>query len=247
MNKIYYSRWLIILKDLITILNYQQFLDTLDSLYLVLNPKGKILAANEALRKFVIDDLGRKRPDLKGKIEGMSFSELILTGNWGEIILEGRVKAFTECIAEKAKKRFVDINRDEILEGLITPILDENNNARYVTVNIEIVTGNKIFELRKNLSFFSLKEVLFLNEIVNAKSEFEIYSNTESFMDFYNLHFSETSKRKIDRALMSDSGFFNRSEYVKRINFKIAKHIIDLNEFLLCMKFNNMRLEKQLE
>jgi hypothetical protein len=66
-------------------------------------------------------------------------------------------------------------------------------------------------------------------------------------MDFYNLTFSEVSKRQIDRELMSDSGFFNRSEYVKRINFKIVKHIIDLNEFLLCMKFNNMRLEKQLE
>ncbi|PKL18098.1 MAG: hypothetical protein CVV49_07585 [Spirochaetae bacterium HGW-Spirochaetae-5] len=235
------------MKDLITILNYQQFLDTLDSLYLILNPAGKILAVNEALRRFVIDDLNRKRPELKGKIEGMTYSDLILTGNWGEIILEGRVKTFTDCIAERCKKRFVDINRDEILEGLMTPIADENNNIRYVTVNKEIVTGNKIFELRKNLSFFSLKEVLFLNEIVNAKSEFEIYSNKESFMDFYNLTFSEVSKRQIDRALMSDSGFFNRSEYVKRINFKIVKHIIDLNEFLLCMKFNNMRLEKQIE
>jgi len=66
-------------------------------------------------------------------------------------------------------------------------------------------------------------------------------------MDFYNLNFSEAAKRQIDRSLMSDSGFFNRSEYVKRINFKIAKYIIDLNEFLLCMKFNNMRLDKQLE
>ena len=235
------------MKDLITILNYQQFLDTLDSLYLVMSPKGKILAVNEALRKFVIDDLNRKRPDRKGKIEGMTFSEIILTGNWGEIILDGRSKAFTDCVAEKCKKRFVDVNRDEILEGLVTPIIDENNNVRYVTVNIEIVTGNKIFELRKNLSFFSIKEVMFLNEIVNAKSEFEIYSNTEPFLDFYNLNFSETVKRKIDRALMSDSGFFNRSEYVKRINFKIIKNIINLNEFLLCMKFNNMRLEKQLE
>lgn len=235
------------MKDLVTILNYQQFLDTLDSLYLILNPAGKILAVNEALRRFVIDDLNRKRPELKGRIEGMTYSDLILTGNWGEIILEGRVKTFTDCIAERCKKRFVDINRDEILEGLMTPIADDNNDIRYVTVNIEIVTGNKIFELRKNLSFFSLKEVLFLNEIVNAKSEFEIYSNKESFMDFYNLTFSEVSKRQIDRALMSDSGFFNRSEYVKRINFKIVKHIIDLNEFLLCMKFNNMRLEKQLE
>jgi hypothetical protein len=235
------------LKDLITILNYQQFLDTLDSLYLILTPNGRILAVNEALRRFVIDDLNRKRPELKGKIEGMTYSDLILTGNWGEIILDGRIKNFTDCMDERCKKRFVDINRDEILEGLMTPILDEDNNVRYVTVNIEIVTGNKIFELRKNLSFFSLKEVLFLNEIVNAKSEFEIYSNKESFMDFYNLTFSEVSKRQIDRALMSDSGFFNRSEYVKRINFKIVKHIIDLNEFLLCMKFNNMRLEKQLE
>ncbi len=235
------------MKDLITILNYQQFLDTLDSLYLILNPNGRILAVNEALRRFVIDDLNRKLPDQKGIIEGMTYSDLILTGNWGEIILEGRVKTFTDCIAGRCKKRFVDINRDEILEGLMTPIVDENNDVRYVTVNIEIVTGNKIFELRKNLSFFSLKEVLFLNEIVNAKSEFEIYSNKESFMDFYNLTFSEVSKRQIDRALMSDSGFFNRSEYVKRINFKIVKHIIDLNEFLLCMKFNNMRLEKQLE
>ncbi len=235
------------MKDLITILNYQQFLDTLDSLYLILTPKGRILAVNEALRKFVIDDLNRKRPDLKGIIEGMTYSELIMTGNWGEVILDGRVKNFTDCVAEKCKKRFVDINRDEILEGLITPIIDEDGTVRYVTVNIEIVTGNKIFELRKNLSFFSLKEVLFLNEIVNTKSEFEIYSNTDSFMDFYNLSLSEASKRQIDRALMSDSGFFNRSEYVKRINFKIAKYIIDLNEFLLCMKFNNMRLEKQLE
>ena len=235
------------MKDLITILNYQQFLDTLDSLYLILTPKGKILAANNALRKFVIDDLNRKRPDLKGEIVGMTYSELIMTGNWGEIIIDGRLKAFNECVAERSKKRFVDINRDEILEGLITPIIDENNYVRYVTVNIEIVTGNKIFELRKNLSFFSIKEVLFLNEIVNAKSEFEIYSNTEPFLDFYNLNFSEITKRKIDRALMSDSGFFNRSEYVKRINFKIIKHIINLNEFLLCMKFNNMRLEKQLE
>jgi len=234
------------LKDLITILNYQQFLDTLDSLYLILSPGGKILAANEALRKFVIDDLNRKRPDLMGKIEGMTYSDLIMTGNWGEIILEGRVKTFTDCVAEKCKKRFVDINRDEILEGLMTPILDDDI-VRYVTVNIEIVTGNKIFELRKNLSFFSIKEVLFLNEIVNAKTEFEIYSNKESFMNFYNLNFSEAAKRQIDRALMSDSGFFNRSEYVKRINFKMAKYIIDLNEFLLCMKFNNMRLEKQLE
>jgi hypothetical protein len=235
------------LKDLITILNYQQFLDTLDSLYLILNPAGRILAVNEALRRFVIDDLNRKRPELKGRIEGMTYSDLILTGNWGEIILDGRVKTFTDCIAERCKKRFVDINRDEILEGLMTPIVDNNNDVRYITVNIEIVTGNKIFELRKNLSFFSIKEVLFLNEIVNAKSEFEIYSNKESFMDFYNLTFSEVSKRQIDRELMSDSGFFNRSEYVKRINFKIVKHIIDLNEFLLCMKFNNMRLEKQLE
>ncbi len=235
------------MKDLITILNYQQFLDTLDSLYLILSPGGRILAVNEALRRFVIDDLNRKRPELKGRIEGMTYSDLILTGNWGEIILDGRVKTFTDCIAERSKKRFVDINRDEILEGLMTPIADDNNDIRYVTVNIEIVTGNKIFELRKNLSFFSLKEVLFLNEIVNAKSEFEIYSNKESFMDFYNLTFSEVTKRQIDRALMSDSGFFNRSEYVKRINFKIVKHIIDLNEFLLCMKFNNMRLEKQLE
>jgi len=234
------------LKDLITILNYQQFLDTLDSLYLVLSPGGTILAVNEALRKFVIDDLNRKRPDLKGKIEGMTYSDLIMTGNWGEIILDGRVKTFTDCVAEKCKKRFVDINRDEILEGLMTPILDDDI-VRYVTVNIEIVTGNKIFELRKNLSFFSIKEVLFLNEIVNAKTEFEIYSNKESFMNFYNLNFSEAAKRQIDRALMSDSGFFNRSEYVKRINFKMAKYIIDLNEFLLCMKFNNMRLEKQLE
>lgn len=235
------------MKDLITILNYQQFLDTLDSLYLILNPAGRILAVNEALRRFVIDDLNRKRPELKGRIEGMTYSDLILTGNWGEIILDGRVKTFTDCIAERCKKRFVDINRDEILEGLMTPIVDNNNDVRYITVNIEIVTGNKIFELRKNLSFFSIKEVLFLNEIVNAKSEFEIYSNKESFMDFYNLTFSEVSKRQIDRELMSDSGFFNRSEYVKRINFKIVKHIIDLNEFLLCMKFNNMRLEKQLE
>lgn len=235
------------MKDLITILNYQQFLDTLDSLYLILTPKGRILAVNDALRKFVIDDLNRLRPDLKGEILGMSYSELIMTGNWGEIILDGRIQAFNECVAGKNKKRFVDINRDEILEGLISPIIDENNYVRYVTVNIEIVTGNKIFELRKNLSFFSLKEVLFLNEIVNAKTEFEIYSNTEPFLDFYNLNFSETAKRKIDRALMSDSGFFNRSEYVKRINFKIIKHIINLNEFLLCMKFNNMRLDKQLE
>jgi hypothetical protein len=235
------------LKDLITILNYQQFLDTLDSLYLILDSNGRILAVNEALRRFVIDDLNRTHPELKGKIEGMAYSDLILTGNWGEIILEGRIKTFTECISAKCKKRFVDINRDEILEGLMTPITDDNNNVRYVTVNVEMVTGNKIFELRKNLSFFSLKEVLFLNEIVNAKTELEIYSNKESFMDFYNLTFSEVSKRQIDRALMSDSGFFNRSEYVKRINFKIVKHIIDLNEFLLCMKFNNMRLEKHLE
>lgn len=234
------------MKDLITILNYQQFLDTLDSLYVILSPTGKILAVNEALRNFVIDDLNRKRPDLKGKIEGMTYSELVLTGNWGEIILDGRVRAFEECINEKRKKRFVDINRDEILEGLMTPIVDQDV-VRYVTVNIEIVTGNKIFELRKNLSFFSIKEVLFLNEIVNAKSEFEIYSNTEPFLDFFNLNFSEATKRKIDRALMSDSGVFNRSEYVKRINFKIIKHIINLNEFLLCLKFNNMRLEKQLE
>jgi hypothetical protein len=196
------------LKDLITILNYQQFLDTLDSLYLILNPAGRILAVNEALRRFVIDDLNRKRPELKGRIEGMTYSDLILTGNWGEIILDGRVKTFTDCIAERCKKRFVDINRDEILEGLMTPIVDNNNDVRYITVNIEIVTGNKIFELRKNLSFFSIKEVLFLNEIVNAKSEFEIYSNKESFMDFYNLTFSEVSKRQIDRELMSDSGFF---------------------------------------
>ena len=234
------------MKDLITILNYQQFLDTLDSLYVILSPKGKILAANEALRRFVIDDLNRKHPELNGKIEGITYSDLILTGNWGEIIIDGRVKAFEECVACKCKKRFVDINRDEILEGLMTPILD-NDVVRYVTVNIEIVTGNKIFELRKNLSFFSIKEVLFLNEIVNAKSEFEIYSNTEPFLDFYNLNFSEATKRKIDRALMSDSGVFNRSEYVKRINFKIIKHIINLNEFLLCLKFNNMRLEKQIE
>lgn len=235
------------MKDLINIFNYQQFLDTLDSLYLIMNHDGRILAVNEALRKFVIDDLNRKRPELKGRIEGMTYQELILTGNWGEIILDGRVNAFTECVNEKCKKRFVDINRDEILEGLLTPIFDDQNNTRYVTVNIEIVTGNKIFELRKNLSFFSIKEVLFLNEIVNAKTEFEIYSNTEPFLDFYNLNFSESTKRKIDRALMSDSGVFNRSEYVKRINFKIIKNIINLNEFLLCMKFNNMRLEKKIE
>lgn len=234
------------MKDLITILNYQQFLDTLDSLYLILSPKGKILACNEALRNFVIDDLNRKRPELKGIIEGMNYSDLVLTGNWGEIILDGRVNAFKECINTRCKKRFVDINRDEILEGLMTPILDKDV-VRYVTVNIEIVTGNKIFELRKNLAFFSIKEVLFLNEIVNAKSEFEIYSNTEPFLDFYNLSFSEATKRKIDRALMSDSGIFNRSEYVKRINYKIIKHIINLNEFLLCLKFNNIRLEKQIE
>lgn len=234
------------MKDLITILNYQQFLDTLDSLYIILSPAGKILAANEALRRFVIDDLNRKRPELKGRIEGMSYSDLILTGNWGEIILDGRVNAFKECVTNRCKMRFVDINRDEILEGLMTPIID-NGVVRYVTVNIEIVTGNKIFELRKNLSFFSIKEVLFLNEIVNAKSEFEIYSNTEPFLDFFNLNFSEATKRKIDRALMSDSGVFNRSEYVKRINYKIIKHIINLNEFLLCLKFNNMRLDRQLE
>jgi len=233
------------LKDLITILNYQQFLDTLDSLYLILDAKGIILAANEALRKFVIDDLNSKLPERKGVIEGMSYSELILTGNWGDIIIDGRVKTFTDCVVEKTKKRFIDVNRDEILEGLMTPILDKHNNVRYVTVNIEIVTGQKIFELKKNLSFFSLKEVLFLNEIVNAKSEFEIYSNTDSFLDFYNLGFSESAKRKIDRALMSDSGVFNRSEYVKRINFKIVKHVINLNELLLCMKFNNMRLETE--
>lgn len=233
------------MKDLITILNYQQFLDTLDSLYLILDAKGIILAANEALRKFVIDDLNSKLPERKGVIEGMSYSELILTGNWGDIIIDGRVKTFTDCVAEKTKKRFIDVNRDEILEGLMTPILDNHNNVRYVTVNIEIVTGQKIFELKKNLSFFSLKEVLFLNEIVNAKSEFEIYSNTDSFLDFYNLGFSESAKRKIDRALMSDSGVFNRSEYVKRINFKIVKHVINLNELLLCMKFNNMRLETE--
>ncbi len=233
------------MKDLITILNYQQFLDTLDSLYLILDAKGIILAANEALRKFVIDDLNSKLPERKGVIEGMSYSELILTGNWGDIIIDGRVKTFTDCVVEKTKKRFIDVNRDEILEGLMTPILDKHNNVRYVTVNIEIVTGQKIFELKKNLSFFSLKEVLFLNEIVNAKSEFEIYSNTDSFLDFYNLGFSESAKRKIDRALMSDSGVFNRSEYVKRINFKIVKHVINLNELLLCMKFNNMRLETE--
>jgi len=235
------------LKDLITILNYQQFLDTLDSLYLILDSNGIILAVNEALRKFVIDDLNRKHPERKGIIEGMPYSDLILTGSWGEMILDGRIKAFNGCINEKTKRRFVDVNRDEILEGLMTPILDKNNDVRYVTVNIEIVTGKKIFELKKNLSFFSLKEVLFLNEIVNAKSEFEIYSNTDSFLDFYNLGFSESAKRRIDRALMSDSGVFNRSEYVKRINFKIVKHVINLNELLLCMKFNNMRLDKQSE
>ena len=233
------------MKDLITILNYQQFLDSLDSLYLILNQDGVILAVNESLRKFVIDDLNRKHPERKGRLEGMTYSELVLTGNWGEIILDGRVKAFTECVTEKVKKRFVDVNRDEILEGLMTPIIDENNNVRYVTVNIEIVTGKKIFELKKNLSFFSLKEVLFLNEIVNSKSEFEIYTNTETFLDFFNLNFSESVKRKIDRVLMSDSGVFNRSEYVKRINFKIIKHLINLNELLLCMKFNNMRIEHQ--
>lgn len=243
----YSRRQVFTLKDLITILNYQQFLDTLDSLYLILDQKGIILAVNESLRKFVIDDLNRKHPERKGIIEGMSYSDLILTGSWGEMILDGRIKAFTGCINEKVKKRFVDVNRDEILEGLMTPIIDKDNNVLYVTVNIEIVTGKKIFELKKNLSFFSLKEVLFLNEIVNAKSEFEIYSNTDSFLDFYNLGFSESSKRKIDRALMSDSGVFNRSEYVKRINFKIVKHVINLNELLLCMKFNNMRLDKQVE
>ena len=234
------------MKDLITILNYQQFLDTLDSLYLILSPKGRILAVNEALRRFVIDDLNRKRPELKGQIEGMDYADLVLTGNWGEIILDGRLNAFKDCVNTGSKKRFVDINRDEILEGLITPIVDKGA-VRYVTVNIEIVTGNKIYELRKNLSFFSIKEVLFLNEIVNAKSEFEIYSNTEPFLDFFNLNFSEAIKRKIDRALMSDSGVFNRSEYVKRINFKIIKHIINLIEFLLCMKFNNLRSDKQIE
>ena len=233
------------MKDLITILNYQQFLDTLDSLYLILDPNGIILAANEALKKFVIDDLNRKYPDRKGVVEGISYSDLMLTGNWGEIILEGRVKAFNGCLNEKTKKRFVDVNRDEILEGLMTPIIDKDNKVRYITVNIEIVTGKKIFELKKNLSFFSLKEVLFLNEIVNAKSEFEIYSNKDSFLDFYNLSFSESAKRKIDRVLMSDSGVFNRSEYVKRINFKIVKYVINLNELMLCMKFNNMRLDKQ--
>ncbi len=233
------------MKDLITILNYQQFLDTLDSLYLILDPNGIILAANEALKKFVIDDLNRKHPERKGVVEGISYSDLILTGNWGEFILEGRVKAFNGCLNEKTKKRFVDVNRDEILEGLMTPIIDKDNKVRYITVNIEIVTGKKIFELKKNLSFFSLKEVLFLNEIVNAKSEFEIYSNKDSFLDFYILSFSESAKRKIDRVLMSDSGVFNRSEYVKRINFKIVKYVINLNELMLCMKFNNMRLDKQ--
>lgn len=235
------------MKDLITILNYQQFLDTLDSLYLILDSNGIILAANEALRKFVIDDLNRNHPERKGIIEGMAYPDLILTGNWGEIIIDRRIKEFTECIYEKSKKRFVDVNRDEILEGLMTPILDKDSNVRYITINIEIVTGKKIFELKRNLSFFSLKEILFLNEIVNAKSEFEIYTNTDTFLDFFNLHFSESAKRKIDRVLMSDSGVFNRSEYVKRINFKIIKHIINLNELLLCMKFNNMRVEEQPE
>ncbi|HOP64647.1 MAG TPA: hypothetical protein PK358_16765 [Spirochaetota bacterium] len=233
------------MKDLINIFNYQQFLDTLDSLYLILNPEGVILVVNEALKNFVIDDLNNRYPERNGIIEGLTYSELTLTGNRGEIIRDGRDRAFEECISEKTKKRFIDINRDEILEGLMTPILDKNR-VRYVTVNIEVVTAKKIFELRKNLSFFSLKEVLFLNEIVNSKSEFEIYSNKDSFIDFYNLNFSEATKRKIDRALMSDSGVFNRSEYIKRINYKIIKHVINLNELLLCMKFNNMRLEKQL-
>ena len=230
------------MKDLINIFNYQQFLDTLDSHYLVLDTKGVILAYNEALKQFVLKDVNNKYPELNGNVAGMTYEDLVLTGNWGNIIVNERMKKFNECIEERSKKRFVDVNRNEILEGLITPIFDDNGNVRYVTVNIEVVTGKKIFELKKNLSFFSLKEIQFLKEIVNQKTELEIFTNTDSFIDFYNLHLTESSKRIIDRALMSDSGFFNRSEYLKRVNNKLQKRHINLNEFLLCLKFTISRL-----
>ena len=230
------------MKDLINIFNYQQFLDTLDSHYLVLDIKGVILACNEAFKQFVIKDINQKYPELKGQIAGMTYEDIVLTGNWGSIIVRERMKKFHESIEERCKKRFVDVNRNEILEGLITPIFDDSGKVRYVTVNIEVVTGKKIFELKKNLSFFSLKEIQFLKEIVNQKTELEIFTNSEAFLDFYNLHLTESSKRIIDRALMSDSGFFNRSEYLKRVNNKLLKRHISLNEFLLCLKFTISRL-----
>ena len=230
------------MKDLINIFNYQQFLDTLDSHYLVLDTRGVILAFNEALKQFVINDVNNRYPESNGEIIGMSYEDLVLTGNWGKIIITERMKKFNECIEERCKKRFVDVNRNEILEGLLTPIFDDSGDVRYVTVNIEVVTGKKIFELKKNLSFFSLKEIQFLKEIVNQKTELEIFTNRDSFIDFYNLHLTESSKRIIDRALMSDSGFFNRSEYLKRVNNKLLKRHINLNEFLLCLKFTISRL-----
>lgn len=231
------------MKEVINGFNYQQFLDTLESHYLVLDTGGVILAINEALRQFVVKDLGGKVPGNKGDIIGMRYEDLVLTGNWGKIIISERMKKFRECIEERSKKRFVDINRNEILEGFMTPIFDEKGKVCYVTVNVEVVTGKKIFELKKNLSFFSVKEVQFLKEIVNQKTELEIFTNRESFQDFYHLHLTESSKRIIDRALMSDSGFFNRSEYLKRVNNKLIKRNIDLNEFLLCLKFSISRLQ----
>ena len=225
------------MQNLTSIFNYQQFLDTLDSHYLVLDTNRVILAYNEAFKQFVIKDINNKHPELNGKIEGMTYEDLVLTGNWGKIIIFERIKKLMECIEERCKRRFIDVNRNEILEGLMTPIFDDSGNVRYVTVNTEVVTGKKIFELKKNLSFFSLKEIQFLKEIVHQKTELEIFTNKDSFLDFYNLNLTESSKRIIDRALMSDSGFFNRSEYLKRVNNKLLKRHIELNEFLLCLKF----------
>jgi len=223
--------------------NIQQVIDSLDSLYAILDLNGAFLAVNRSLKKFVTEGAQYRNIELSTDIIGMNLFEVTRAGHFGDIIVTERMKKLEECIAEKAKKKFFDINRNEMMEGIFIPLLNAGNDVRLVLMKVDVVSSIKQSELRKNLLLFSNKEKIFLKEIVRHKTLSEIYLIDVSFPDFYNLNLTEASKRMIDRALLDNSGFFNRSAYVLRIDKKLKQHDIPSKDLLLCMKLFQLEEE----
>lgn len=215
---------------------FQKFIDSFENPCLIINPEGVVIYVNEALEKLVIDDIRIKHPETNGKINGLTYIDLTLSGECGELILPERINRFKECITKKSKTKFIDINRNNVFEGVFTPVCDDNDVIQFIHTSLSIITEQKELEYKRNILFFSDKEMLFLKEMVNYVSIRDIFKNKHNFRDFYVLSISEETKRKIERSLKSDSGFFNRSEYVNRIDVKLIRNNIILNEFLLSLK-----------
>lgn len=214
---------------------FKQCINSVRNPCALISINGVILICNEALTELVSDNTGEEKLIHNNELRGMNYTDITASGDWGRFILHERILQFNKCVNEKIRTTFTDVNRNKIFSGSFNPIFDHGEKLHSVFANLEIVNEQRFTELKKNLMYFSFKEILFLQQIVSYLSMNEIYKIKENFRTFYQLNLSENIKKTIDRELQSNSGFFNRSEYLNRINTKIIRNRINLHEFMLSM------------